>query len=189
MEIILASSSPRRKQIMSDLGLSFRIVVPNVDEVHWHHDPTGMVRENAVYKCSAVAPQHPNAITIAADTIVVFNGKSIGKPRSPSDARAMLQQFSGKTQTVHTGTAISIHGHRPHTTVTTSKVHFRKFDAELIERYFKLIDPMDRAGAYDINEYSELIIESYEGSRTNIMGLPREVLIRFMEKLRCKLEH
>ena len=181
MEIILASASPRRHKILSELGLTFRVIVPDVEEVHWHHDPCGMVMENARRKYTKVAANHPGALVIAADTIVVFGSRSIGKPSSMEDARAMLRQFSGNTQIVYTGTAIGISGNEIQLKLTESQVQFRKFDDNLIDRYFTLINPMDRAGAYDIDRHSELIISEYRGSRTNIMGLPEEVIIDFLK--------
>jgi septum formation protein len=183
MRIILASASPRRKVIMSDLGIDFDVVIPEVDEVHWDNDPTGTVEVNARRKCEAVSAAYPDAAVIAADTVVVLDGVCLGKPDSMPGAEKMLLSFSGKLQVVYSGVAMQAPGREIDFELARSEVRFRVMSEELVREYFKLVYPLDRAGAYDVNEHSELIIDSFSGSRTNIMGLPRKVVSDWLQRL------
>jgi len=181
-QLILASASPRRSKILKEMGLLFEVVIPDVDEVHWDDDPEGTVKENALRKCNCVSKKYPNSIVIAADTIVAFEGKCLGKPRSLNEAKDMLRLFSGKTQTVYSGIAIATPNKSPDLFLETSDVHFCEISDDVIEKYHTLVHPLDRAGGYDIDSHSELIISGYDGSFTNIMGLPKEIV----EKVLCK---
>ncbi len=181
-KLILASASPRRSKILEEMGLAFDVIVPDVDEVHWDADPTGTVRENAKRKCVWAYEQYADAAVIAADTVVVFDGKCIGKPESMVEAKDMLRQFSGKTQTVYTGMAIYRPQQKIKICVDRSDVHFCNISDTVIEKYFSLVDPLDKAGGYDIDQHGDLIISGHDGSWTNIMGLPKEMV----EKLLCK---
>ena len=174
--LTLASASPRRRKILEACGLSFRVVVPEVEEVHWHGDPEGTVTENAARKCRWACERYPLVTVIAADTVVVFNGESIGKPKSYDEAVTMLEQFSGCSQMVYTGVAMGISDQPLQQSTTKSRVHFRELNSSDIEAYFRRVDPLDKAGGYDIDQHSDLIIRDYEGSWTNIMGLPRAIV-------------
>ena len=181
---ILASASPRRAKILKSMGLVFDVVVPVVDEVHWDDDPEGTVRENAARKCSWACLQHPAATIIAADTVVVLDGKCIGKPKSRDEAVAMLRNASGRTQRVFTGMAMGcLDDQRLEQHTEMSRVHFCELTDVVIEQYLQHVNPLDKAGGYDIDQKADLIIRGYEGSWTNIMGLPQEVLERW---LACK---
>lgn len=174
--LILASASPRRRKILESMRVTFNVVVPDVDEVHLDDDPEGTVRENASRKCAWARERFPDAGIIAADTVVVFSGKSIGKPESIVDATAMLRQFSGRSQTVYTGVAMARYPKAPVLHVVKSAVHFRDLSDAAIEEYVRRVNPLDKAGGYDIDQSPDLIIRAYEGSWTNIMGLPQEVV-------------
>lgn len=176
LEIILASKSPRRRRILEEMGLSFEVMATDVDEVHWDDDPIGTVSVNAERKCLCVQKLYPNRLVIAADTVVAFDGKCIGKPKSIEEARDMLRLFSGNTQTVYSGIAIAAPKQTLYLHLEKSEVHFCEISEDIIEKYHTFVDPLDRAGGYDIDCHSELIISGYDGSFTNIMGLPKEIV-------------
>ena len=158
------------------MGLAFDVVIPNVDEVHWDDAPEATVKENASRKCAWAQGRYAEADIIAADTVVVFDDKSIGKPSSLVDATAMLRKFSGHSQIVYTGVALARQRHPMELHVIQSLVHFRELSDAAIEEYFQRVNPLDKAGGYDIDQHHELIIRAYEGSWTSIMGLPQDVV-------------
>ena len=181
--LILASASPRRRSILRALGLTFSVELPTVDEVHWDERPEATVRENARRKCEWCRERHPASRIIAADTVVVFEGRCIAKPATREEAVTFLEQFSGKRQTVYTGTALYAPHGATEVSMTTSAVFFRRLAADDIRRYFERVHPMDKAGGYDINQYGDEIIASYEGSWSNIMGLPREAIVAWLRRV------
>ena len=158
------------------MGLDFTVIVPRVEEVFHADDPERTAIENARHKHDWVAERHPDHAIIAADTVLDFKRRCMTKPSSPEQAVAFLKELSAQKHTVITGVALS----RPHAEMRVvavkSSVTFRALDDALIREYFSKFDPMDRAGAYDIDEHGDMIIESYTGSYTNIMGLPREAI-------------
>ena len=165
--LILASGSPRRAKILRDLGVEFEIVKSDAPEVSYPHDPERTVRENALAKGAAVS----GANILSADTIVWFDGKIYGKPRDLDEAKEYLRELSGNVHTVFTGVAYD-----GEVKVVRSDVKFRKLSDATIDEYVARVKPTDRAGAYDIDESGDLIVESYTGSYENIMGLPVEPL-------------
>jgi len=176
VRLVLASASERRRKILFEMGLTFDVVIPRVEEVNLERQPHLSVRENALRKHAWCRERHPDCAIIAADTVVDFRGQCVPKPRSMVEARAFLRQFSGNGQQVHTGVAFSLPGDQVDVRVVTSDVVFKELSEDDIDEYFKTVDPMDKAGAYDIDQQGDLIIASYSGSRTNIMGLPRETV-------------
>jgi septum formation protein len=181
--LILASASPRRRKILEQMGLQFQVVVPDVDEVHWDREPERTVAENAKRKALAVFVQFPEATVLAADTVVAFKGCSIGKPKSVSAAMDMLCQFSGCKQKVYTGMTLVRPDFEVMQVVTESTVQFRELSDDVVAQYSALVNPLDKAGGYDIDQHSDLIISGYTGSWTNIMGLPQDVLEGWLQ---CK---
>jgi septum formation protein len=174
--LILASASPRRRELLLQLGMPFEVVVADVTE---HEDPETdprvMVAHNAALKADWVAARHPDAVVLGADTTVFLDGKAINKPRDLDDARSMLRRLSGREHTVYTGVAVrrAASGLRIDEGVS-SQVAFRSFGDAVIEDYVRLVNTLDKAGAYSIQEQTELIIAGYRGSFSNIMGLPME---------------
>jgi septum formation protein len=184
--LILASRSPRRQKILADLGLHFKTVHPDVTEVDYPSDPDAMVRENAWRKWEWCRQRFPSAAIIAADTTVELDGQCLGKPHTREAAFAMLKAESGRTQTVHTGYVLALPGIAPPPVfVETSRVVFRELTDDMISAYIDAVNPLDRAGAYDIDDAGQGIISRYEGSYTNIMGLPAE---RIKEWIECNSE-
>ena len=172
--IILASGSPRRAKILKDLGVEFEIVKSDAPEVSYPHDPERTVRENALAKGNAIGrartPAAPGGV-LSADTIVWFGNRIYGKPRDLDEAKAYLRELSGNVHTVFTGVAWNGEAR-----VVRSDVRFRALSEAMIDEYVARVRPTDRAGAYDIDESGDLIVESYTGSYENIMGLPVEPL-------------
>jgi len=169
MKLILASGSPRRAKILSDLGVEFEVVKTDAPEVTYPDDPERTVRENALAKGAAAGRR--DEPVLSADTIVWYGGRIYGKPRDLEEAKAFLRELSGKTHSVFTGVALD-----GAAKVVRSDVKFRELGDEAIEEYVARVRPTDRAGAYDIDESGDLIVESYTGSYENIMGLPVEPL-------------
>ena len=166
--LTLASGSPRRAKILRDLGVDFMIEKTDAPEVSYPHDPERTVRENALAKGAVLAGRRK---VLSADTIVWFGNRIYGKPRDFDEAKEFLRELSGQTHTVFTGVAFD-----GEVKVAESGVTFRQLSDEAIDDYVARVRPTDRAGAYDIDESGDLIVESWTGSYENIMGLPVEPL-------------
>ena len=172
--LILASGSPRRAKILRDCGVAFTIVKSDAPEVSYPHDPERTVKENALAKGRAaedVGPYRGPDGILSADTIVWFNNRIYGKPKDLAEAKEYLRELSGNVHTVFTGVA-----YNGEVRVVKSDVKFRQLSEAMIDEYVARVKPTDRAGAYDIDESGDLIVESYTGSYENIMGLPVEPL-------------
>jgi len=183
MELILASSSPRRRVLLGRRGLRFRVQPAQVEE--WHDpdaDPQQLVLHNARLKGQSVAREHPGAPVLAADSAVAIDGLILHKPVDLTDAEGMLRRLSGRTHTVYTGVCLIFRerGIEEELCVTTD-VTFKRLRATDIGRYFKVVDPLDKAGAYGIQEHGEFVVERIEGSPTNVMGLPMETTVELLE--------
>jgi septum formation protein len=176
IRLILASASPRRRELLGQLGVPFEVVVADVTE---HEDPSTdprvMVAHNAALKSDWVAHRNPDAIVLGADTTVFLDGKAINKPRDLDEARSILRRLSGREHTVCTGVAVRrlSSGLRIDEGVS-SQVVFKPFGDAVIEDYIRLVNTLDKAGAYSIQDQTDLIIAGFRGSFTNIMGLPME---------------
>jgi septum formation protein len=171
MKIVLASASPRRAKILESLGIDFETIKTGASEISLDGDPERTVRENALSKGAAAKGRRH---VLSADTIVWFDGRIYGKPRDFDEAKRFLHELSGKTHSVFTGVAFD-----GKAKVVRSDVKFKDLDEKTIEEYVARIRPLDRAGAYDIDESGDLIVESYTGSYENIMGLPVEPLVEW----------
>jgi len=174
--LILASASPRRKELLAGLGVTFEIIPAEVTEYEAPDaDPREMVRHNAALKADWVAARHPDATVIGADTTVFIGQTVLNKPRDGVEARAMLRMLSGRTHTVFTGLAIRRQrdGLRLERGVA-SEVTLKAFDVAVIELYLSRVHTLDKAGGYAIQEQAELIVAGFTGSLTNIVGLPVE---------------
>ena len=173
MDIVLASQSPRRRELLTRMGLTFTVHAVDIDE---HMDrslpPDKLVEAISREKAAAAANGFDeNALIIAADTVVALDGDVLGKPRDPEEARAMLAQLSGREHQVFTGFTVRRGGK----TVTRSErtlVKFRPLESAEIEAYVATGEPMDKAGAYGIQEKGALLVEGLQGDYFNVMGLP-----------------
>lgn len=170
--IVLGSASPRRKKILHALGCTFTVSTANADEIHDAADPVNTVVTNALAKYHACRKRHPDAALITADTLVWFEGRLIGKPVDLEEGAQFLRAFSGRTQIVYTGVALGLPGREPEVRVEASSVSFKALSENTIRDYLQRTRPLDRAGAYDIDENGDLLIAGHSGSYTNIMGLP-----------------
>lgn len=173
---ILASKSPRRKQIMAEeISENFIIITREIDEEKSYvMEPIDAVKDIAKRKGEEIAKEHPDDVVISADTIVVFNNEKLGKPKSKEDACNMLRKLSGQKHLVVTGYAIFYKG-EAHINHTISYVYFNDLSDELIKAYVDNGSPLDKAGSYGIQDNKEFpIVKKLEGSFKNVMGFPLE---------------
>jgi septum formation protein len=176
--LVLASSSPRRVELMREAGYDFDILVPGVEEAHDESlTCEELTVENARRKAHAVARQRPDAIVIGADTLVYLDGVPITKPPDHAEAAAMLRRLSGRTHEVCTGVALVWDGGRKEKLFhVISHVTFRPLSDAVIHDYHSRIEPLDKAGGYAVQDESSMIIERVDGSWSNVKGLPMERL-------------
>lgn len=174
--LILASASPRRRELLAQLGVPFEVVVAEiVEHEEATTDPRVMVAHNAALKADWVAARHPDALVLGADTTVFIDGHALNKPRDPAEARAMLRRLSGRTHTVFTGLALRRNRDGVHIDEgVASEVTFKPLDDATIEAYLARVHTLDKAGGYAIQEHADLIVAGYRGSFSNIIGLPLE---------------
>jgi septum formation protein len=174
--LILASASPRRRELLAQLGIVFEIAIAQVSEhEEASTDPRVMVAHNAALKADWVAAREPDAFVLGADTTVAIDDFALNKPRDLVEARAMLRQLSGRTHRVFTGLALrrGRDGLRIDETVM-SEVTFKPLDEATITAYLEKVNTLDKAGGYAIQEHGDLIITGQTGSFSNIIGLPLE---------------
>ncbi|MBI2515500.1 MAG: septum formation protein Maf [Opitutae bacterium] len=174
--LILASASPRRRELLAQLGVPFDVMPAEVTEHEAPDaDPRVMVQHNAALKADWVAARHPDATVLGADTTVFIENTVLNKPAGAAEARAMLQRLSGRTHTVFTGLAVRrlADGLKLDLGVA-SDVTFKPLTDEIIAEYLRHVHTLDKAGGYAIQERSELIVDGFRGSLTNIIGLPLE---------------
>ncbi len=176
--LILASASPRRAELLKLLQVKFRILPGEAQEVaHEHLSPLEVCQLNAHRKARAVAKKIPDDLVLAADTLVFLDGEIFGKPRNLADARRMLARLQGRTHQVVTGVCLMhLRAHRERIFAVSTDVLFHPLDDRQIRNYLAKINPLDKAGAYAIQESGELIISEVSGSYSNVVGLPVEKL-------------
>ena len=176
--LILASKSPRRKELLKQIGIPFVVVVSDAEEVSGNSwTPAALVVENAKRKARAVAEKYPDSPVLGADTVVSSEGKIFGKPKDKDEARKMLTALSGKMHEVTTGLAL-INRNEIRTTSVTTKVFFDTMTKADIDAYIATEESMDKAGAYAIQGKAARFIEKIEGSYSNVVGLPLNALIQ-----------
>ncbi|MBQ2841859.1 MAG: septum formation inhibitor Maf [Clostridia bacterium] len=181
-KLILASSSPRRRELMATAGLDFEIIVKDVDEsIPEGTLPVEAAKITAKKKALAVAYDYPGRIVVGADTIVVAGEKILGKPADKADACAMLRMLSGREHEVITGVCIVCDG-KQEAFAQVSKVKFYDLTDEEIEAYVATNEPMDKAGAYGIQGRGCTLVEKIEGDYFNIVGLPVAETVRKLKK-------
>lgn len=181
--LVLASQSPRRAQLLAMLGLEFEVVPAEVDESPRGDEPPAAFAERlAREKALAVASLRPEAIVIGSDTLVVCNGRVLGKPRDAAEAVEMLLHLQGYEHRVETGVAVVAPGGRVESSVEGVRVRFRPFDRRTAEEYVATGEPLDKAGAYGIQGYGSALVEMIEGDFFAVMGFP---IARFISLLRA----
>jgi len=182
--LILASASPRRAELLGYLGVDFIVIPSDADETaDGHLTPEETCLLNAYRKARAVAKKHPDRIVLGADTIVCLGTTVFGKPASLAAARRTLSALQGAAHLVITGMClIHLDSHRERVFAETTRVSFRELSVQQIDRYLDSIDPMDKAGAYAIQDHGEMIVEQVSGSFTNVVGLPLGRLKKELER-------
>ena len=182
MRLILASGSPRRRELLEAAGLSFEVIPSPAEEIH---DASlgmeGLCEENARLKAAAVSV--PGSVVIAADTLVFIDGDPLGKPKDMTEAHEMLRRLSGRTHQVCTGVCVVDAEGKVRTFHAVTDVVFRELDEAGISEYLFSTNPLDKAGAYGIQDRGELIVERISGGYDNVMGLPVGLVLEALEEL------
>ncbi len=182
--IILASASPRRKELLTQIGLKFEAEPSNFrEEMHPELTLQQLARFFSREKAQAVARRHGNALVIAADTFGVFRGQILGKPHTEAEARDTLTMLNGKMHTVITGfTIIDTETNRTISRSVATRVYFRRLTTTEINAYVKSQEPLDKAGAYAIQGLGSVIVKRIEGDYYNVIGLPLCALVQSLKK-------
>jgi nucleoside triphosphate pyrophosphatase len=182
VRLVLASGSPRRRDLLALLGLPFEVLPADVDESPMPGElPIDLVRRLAIDKIEALdAIDGPDLVVLAADTTVEVDGEILGKPIDADDARRMLRSLSARTHLVHTAVAVRRDGRTVHEVVTTS-VTMATMSHEAIEWYLASGEPMDKAGAYAIQGVGGAFVAEIQGSASNVVGLPLATVVGLLE--------
>ena len=182
--VVLASASPRRRELLKKIIPRFRVVPSRVDEGQFRDkDPEEFALRAAAAKAEAVGRKNPSSLTIAADTVVVLGAEMFGKPKSRTEARRMLSRLSGREHKVIT--VVVLYRHRDGRTasgVERSRVTFKTLSPSVIESYLKAVNCLDKAGAYAIQESGDALVERLRGDYDNVVGLPLALLSRLLQR-------
>lgn len=175
LPLILASGSPRRRELLDLMGLTYTVETPDVDE-SFSGRPSETVMEISRRKAAAVAARHSDSIIIAADTLVFADG-ALGKPHTPERAKEMLRSLAGNWHHVYTGiTVINTRGGRILRNVDKTRVHLVPMTEQEIDAYVATGEPLDKAGAYGIQGMGGMFVDRIDGSYSNVVGLPMSML-------------
>ena len=189
-KLILASGSPRRSELLAEMGVVFEVITADVEEfaslAPGHPTPSDLAMANAHAKASAVAkiPQASQCWVLGADTVVALEDRLFGKPSSSEQAREFLQALSGQTHEVITGCALINRDGREQSFHEVSHVTFKILTEDVIKRYLAEVHVLDKAGAYALQEHGDWIIERVEGSHDNVIGLPTELIEKVFKSVR-----
>jgi len=182
-EVILASQSPRRRELLALVGIAHAVQPADIDETQWPgEDPRAHCERLAREEVAAVAAQQPNAVVIGSDTIVILDGEVLGKPRDEAEARATLALLNGRSHVVMTAVAAQWRGEE-RSAVEEVGVTFHELSAAEIAAYVATGEPMDKAGAYGIQGYGATIVARVDGDYFAVMGLPLQRLVRLLAEL------
>lgn len=182
LHVILASQSPRRRELLSLIGITHAVMPADINEdVREGEEADGYTERLAREKALVIAGREPEAVVIAADTTVVVDGDILGKPLDAADARAMIRRLSGREHTVMTGIAVA-RGAAVHSAVEAVRVTFRPLTDSEIAEYVATGEPMDKAGAYGIQGYGATIVERVDGDYFSVMGLGLRRLVALLER-------
>ena len=181
--LILASASPRRRELLAKLGLTFEVVASDIPEIPRPDESAEvfaqrMAREKAI----AVARRRPGRCVLAADTVVIVAGNLFGKPRDRADARRMLQALSGRAHRVVTAVAVVGAAGEVEEALAESTVEFRRLEADEIERYLDSGEPFDKAGAYAVQGIGGALVGRVRGSFSNVVGLPMDEVVELLRR-------
>jgi len=180
--VILASASPRRRELLACIVPHFEVVEAGIDEeAHFSRPPEQGIQDVARAKCLAVAPAFPECLVIAADTVVAVDGELLGKPADAADAGRMLRLLSGRAHRVLTGVAVAFRD-RLVTGCETTRVVFDRMNEQQIAAYIASGEPFDKAGAYGIQGRASVFVRRIEGCYFNVVGLPLHLLSRLLDR-------
>lgn len=186
MKLILASGSPRRRELLAEAGYDFEVVLSPAEELHdASMRPGELCETNAARKALAVAGERPDAVVVGADTLVWLDREPLGKPLTMEDARTMMRKLSGRGHVVCTGVCVVAPGPARRVVCFHEEtvVVFRELSDAEIDAYFALVDPLDKAGAYGVQEHGERLVAEVRGSFSNVVGLPVERLAEVLRDL------
>ncbi|WP_407536289.1 Maf family protein [Cetobacterium somerae] len=187
--MILASKSPRRKEILAQLGFQLQIKSKDIEEISDKVEIVEQIKDISLKKVMAVAVENPKEFVVGADTVVVIDGKILGKPKSEMDAEKMLKSLSGKNHEVITAyTLINLEKNIKITNSVESTVYFKQISDEEIEWYIKSGEPMDKAGAYGIQGLGSIFVDKIDGDFFAIMGFPINHFIKTLNNLKIPIE-
>jgi septum formation protein len=186
VHVVLASSSPRRRELLERLGVSFEVIAPDVDEGRFAgEDPSTYVTRLALDKAGAVDVSGRDVVVLAADTIVELDGEVFGKPVDADDARRMLRRLSGRTHRVHT--AVAVRRDQPDVRcdveLVTTYVTMVAIGPALLEWYLATGEPLDKAGGYALQGAGDVLVDHIRGSVSNVVGLPLVTVARLLEEV------
>ena len=185
--IVLASGSPRRRELLGNLRLDFEIFVTDIDEtIKENEAPQTLVKRLSNAKATSAAQKYPKSLVIAADTVVVLKGKILGKPKNPQENHNFLAMLSGQTHKVYTGYALNLGGEKIISTLK-SKVTFRHLSTKEIQQYVATNEGMDKAGGYGIQNFGASMIKKISGCYFNIVGLSLSHIVDEVKKLGVRL--
>ncbi len=189
MSLILASASPRRAELLRQVGIPFQIVIPGVSEIKFSSlPPQEMVARLSLEKALAVSTRLEEGIILAADTVVLHRGVIMGKPADQKDARRMLRLLSGDQHTVLTGlTLLDATSGKYECRVSETKVWIRELSESDLDAYVATGEPLDKAGAYGIQGRAALFVEKIEGCYFNVVGLPLNLLYDLMQRMQIRI--
>ncbi len=188
--LILASASPRRSELLREMGIPFTVVKADIHEVAPEHlSPVETAEINAYRKARAVAKKHPDMLVLGADTVVSLGTEQFAKPVDMADAERMLAKLQGRTHLVITGVCLlRLRPYRQRLFAVSTSVTFKKLHLGQIRRYLAKIHPFDKAGSYAIQDEGDLIVKNFKGSYSNVVGLPVERLKVELERMRAEEE-
>ena len=188
-KIVLASASPRRKELLEQMGLQFEVDPAGYDEGKTSaSEPHEMARELSLGKARAAARKHRNALIIAADTFVVLGDRMFGKPHTNAQAREMLRALNGRTHSVITGfTVLDTENGKVMSRSVETRVHVRKLTLGEIDSYVRTKEPLDKAGGYAIQGLGAVLVDRIEGDFSNVVGLPLSALAESLREFGVKV--
>lgn len=183
--IVLASGSPRRRALLLKAGIHFLVDPANIEERYEHDErPSDLVRRLASEKATKVSSRHPHRVVLGADTVVFFDNQIIGKPASLQNAREVLLKLKGNTHRVYTGVCLTLRETKKTLTwFAMSSITFREFSNEELEYCLTTGNPLDKAGGYSFQLHKSILVSSYSGLSSNVIGLPIEEVTRRLAEI------
>ena len=187
--MILASASPRRSELLHEIGVEFQVLPAHAEEIHPEHlTPHEICQVNAYRKARSVAKKVPDAMVLGADTLVCLGTNVFGKPKDLKEAHSMLSKLQGRTHEVVTGVClIHLRNHRQKVFAESTTVTFRTLHSGQIRRYLSKVDPLDKAGAYAIQGMASRFVMRIEGSYSNVVGLPVAAVYELLRQLNLQV--